>query len=119
MANPFVHAELSTTDVDKAKAFYSGLFDWKLEDMPMPQGTYTIINVGEGVGGGLTRNMMPGTPSHWMPYVGVDDIRASTAKAKELGATMMLENEDVGMGWLSIFTDPTGAMLGLWQARIG
>jgi predicted enzyme related to lactoylglutathione lyase len=31
MANPFVHVELNTTDVDKAKAFYRGLFDWKLE----------------------------------------------------------------------------------------
>ena len=49
MANPFVHVELSTTDVGKAKAFYGKLFDWKLEDIDMgPMGTYTIIKVGEG-----------------------------------------------------------------------
>ena len=30
MANPFVHVELWSEDVDKAKAFYTGLFDWKL-----------------------------------------------------------------------------------------
>jgi len=23
----------------------------------------------------------------------------------------------MGMGWLSIITDPTGAMLGLWQGK--
>ena len=34
MANPFVHVELNTTDVGKAKDFYGKLFDWKLEDMP-------------------------------------------------------------------------------------
>jgi predicted enzyme related to lactoylglutathione lyase len=34
MANPFVHVELMTSDMAKAKAFYSGLFDWKLEDIP-------------------------------------------------------------------------------------
>ena len=28
MANPFVHVELMTGDVDKAKAFYEALFDW-------------------------------------------------------------------------------------------
>ena len=35
MANPFVHVELSTTDVSKAKSFYGALFDWKLEDAEM------------------------------------------------------------------------------------
>ena len=53
MANPFVHIELMATDVAKAKAFYGKLFDWKLEDMPMPDMTYTMIKVGEGTGGGL------------------------------------------------------------------
>ena len=49
MANPFVHVELQTNDVATAKAFYSKLFDWKLEDMKMPDGeTYTMIGVGEG-----------------------------------------------------------------------
>ena len=33
MANPFVHVELNTTDVSRAKAFYGKLFDWKLEDV--------------------------------------------------------------------------------------
>ena len=32
MANPFVHVELATTDVAKAKSFYQSLFDWKLKD---------------------------------------------------------------------------------------
>jgi predicted enzyme related to lactoylglutathione lyase len=41
MANPFVHVELNTTDVDKAKEFYGQLFDWKLEDMAMVPATPT------------------------------------------------------------------------------
>ena len=56
MANPFVHVELNTTDVPKAKAFYGNLFGWKLEDLPMPGGTYTMIRVGEGTGGGITQH---------------------------------------------------------------
>ena len=31
MGNPFVHVELATTDLDKAKSFYQSLFDWKLK----------------------------------------------------------------------------------------
>ncbi len=34
MANPFVHVELLTDDTAKSKKFYSGLFNWKLEDIP-------------------------------------------------------------------------------------
>ena len=79
MANPFVHVELASTDIGKAKGFYGKLFDWKLEDMKMSDGmTYTLINVGDGVGGGMMQHPMPRAPSMWMAYVLVDDIHAAT-----------------------------------------
>jgi uncharacterized protein len=118
MANPFVHVELMSSDVGKAKSFYGKLFDWKLEDMPMGEMTYTMIKVGEGTGGGLMKNPMPGGSSTWLAYVLVDDVKAATSKAKSLGATVMKDVTDVmGMGAFSIITDPTGAMLGLWQSK--
>ncbi len=118
MPNPFVHVELSTTDVNKAKDFYGKLFDWKLEDMPMPGMTYTMIGVGEGTGGGLMQQMVPGAPSSWLAYVLVDDIGAATQKAKSLGATIVRDVTEVAdAGWLSIIVDPTGAALGLWKPK--
>ena len=118
MANPFVHVELNTTDLPKAKTFYSKLFDWQLEDMPMPNGTYTMIRVGEGTGGGMMKHPMPGAPSAWLAYVAVGDIGAATAKAKSLGATVLQDvTEVMDAGWFSIISDPTGAMLGLWKPK--
>ena len=118
MANPFVHVELNTTDVDKAKVFYTKLFAWKLEDVPMPGGSYTMISVGEGTGGGMMKQPMPGAPSMWLAYVQVDDIAAATQKAKALGATVIKDvTEVMGAGSLSIITDPTGAPLGLWKPK--
>jgi predicted enzyme related to lactoylglutathione lyase len=118
MANPFVHVELNTTDVAKAKAFYGKLFDWKMQDIPMPDFTYTMVDVGEGTGGGLMKNPMPGVPSFWLAYVLVDDINAATQKAKLLGATIVKDVTEVkDMGWLSIIMDPTGAGLGLWKPK--
>ncbi len=118
MANPFVHVELNTTDPGQAKTFYQSLFDWKMQDIPMAQGSYTMIDVGEGTGGGMMKHPMPGAPSAWLPYVLVDDIKAATQKAKSLGATVIKEvTEVMDMGWLSIITDPTGAVLGLWQPK--
>ena len=119
MANPFVHIELHTGDLAKAKAFYSSLFDWKLQDMPMPDGgSYTMINVGEGTGGGMMSTPAPGVPPHWLAYVGVDDVAAATEKARALGAAVVQDVMEVGgYGWLSILTDPTGATFALWQAQ--
>jgi predicted enzyme related to lactoylglutathione lyase len=118
MANPFVHVELNTTDVDKAKSFYSKLFSWKMEDMPMPGGSYTMINVGEGTGGGLLKHPMPGAPSMWLAYVLVDDIAASTKQAKSLGAAVKKDVTEIpGVGWFSIIEDPTGAVLALWKPK--
>lgn len=120
MANPFVHVELASTDVGKAKNFYTKLFDWKLEDVPMTDGTYTMIGVGDGTGGGMMQHPMPGAPSHWLAYVLVDDIQAATKKAAALGATVMKDVTQVmDMGSLSIIVDPTGAMLGLWMPKKG
>ena len=118
MANPFVHVELNTTDVAKAKAFYTKLFDWTMEEMPMPGGSYTMIKVGEGTGGGLMKHQMPGAPSMWLAYVLVDDIEAATRKAKSLGASVIKDvTEVMGAGWFSIIADPTGAALGLWKPK--
>ena len=119
MANPFVHVELATNDLGKAKEFYGKLFDWKLEEMPMQHGgTYTLIQVGEGTGGGMMEHPMPGAPSAWLAYVLVDDVAGATRKAQSLGATVIRDvTEIAGIGSFSIFTDPTGATLALWQPK--
>ena len=107
-----------STDVGKAQAFYGKLFDWKFEDLPMPDMTYTMIKVGEGTGGGMMKNPMPNAPSMWVPYVDVPDLAAATAKAKSLGATVHKENVEVaGRGTFSIISDPAGGMIGLWQQK--
>ena len=118
VANPFCHVELNTTDVKKAKDFYSKLFEWKLEDMPSPGGDYTMIRVGEGTGGGMMKNPIPGAPSFWLAYVLVDDIQASTKKAKSLGANVMKDVTEIpDYGSFSVLADPTGAHFALWKPK--
>lgn len=117
MANPFVHIELQTKDLARSKDFYSQLFDWKLVDAPLPDGgTYTMIDVGEGTGGGMFMNPDPAVPPQWLAYVAVDDIAASTGKARELGATVVRDITEVGgYGWFSVIVDPAGAVIALWK----
>lgn len=118
MANPFVYTELNTTDLGPSKAFYSKLFDWKLEDVPGMGMDYTFIKNGDSPIGGMMKHPMPGAPSMWLPYVGVDNINAATAKAKSLGAEIIVDVREVmGYGQMSILRDPGGATIALWQTK--
>jgi predicted enzyme related to lactoylglutathione lyase len=46
----------------------------------------------------------------------VDDLRASTDKARELGGTVIRDATPIpGMGSFSLIQDPAGAIFGLWE----
>ncbi len=117
MANPFVHIELQTSDLAKAKSFYARLFDWKLEDVKMADGeAYTLIGVGQGTGGGMVE--VKDAPPRWLAYVDVSDVAATTRKAQELGAKVVMEKSPVGdIGFMSVLVDPAGAVFALWEQR--
>jgi predicted enzyme related to lactoylglutathione lyase len=116
MPNPFAHVELSTDDVKKAKKFYSAVFAWKLNEMPAM--SYTLIDVSGGTGGGMQKKNMPEQPTAWLPYVQVDDVKATMAKVIKAGGTAVLEYQEIGdMGSIGIFADPQGAALGLWASK--
>jgi uncharacterized protein len=114
MGNPFVHVELATDDVAKAKKFYKSVFDWKLTDMP--QMGYTLLDVGKkGTGGGMTKKNMPEQPTAWLPYVEVADVAKSLAKAIKAGAHVVVDTMSIGeMGEIGVFIDPSGAGIGVW-----
>jgi len=110
----FSWSELMTTDVEGARKFYSNLFGWKTEEMPMANMKYTIVKVGEeGVGG-----MMPippqaqGSPPNWGVYVTVDDVDATAKKAKVLGGKVLVPPTDIpNVGRFAVLQDPQGAVI--------
>jgi len=116
MGNPFVHVDLAADDVPAAKKFYKAVFDWKLKDFPEMQ--WTGIDVGQGVGGGMSSKNMPGQPTAWTPYVGVADVKKTIAKAAKAGAHILVPYMDIGAtGALGIFVDPQGGVIGVWQQK--
>ncbi len=117
MANPFVHLELNTPDLAKAKEFYGKLFNWTFTDNDMgPAGIYSTFKPTDGPGGGMMS--MPGAPTQWLAYVGVDDIHAATEKARSLGAKVIRDSDEIpNIGWMSVLSDPTGAKIALFQPK--
>jgi predicted enzyme related to lactoylglutathione lyase len=115
--NAFVHTELAVDDVGAAKKFYKKLFDWKLEDAGPEMGNYTMVDVGKRMsGGGMTAKMMPNQPTAWLPYVEVDSVKKTMAKAVKAGAKAIVPFQEIGgMGAIGVFIDPQGATLGVWE----
>jgi uncharacterized protein len=116
-AGVFSWADLATTDADAAKAFYSDLFGWKLDDLELPGGgTYTMALVDGRRVGALGTVQQEGQPPAWNAYVTVEDADATAAKATELGASVFAEPFDVmEAGRMAVIADPTGAVFCIWQ----
>jgi uncharacterized protein len=114
----FSWVDLTTSDADGAKQFYGDLFGWEFEDNEMPGGggTYTMCVVD----GSYVAAIPPATdqfPPHWNTYVTVANADESSAKARDLGATIIEQPFDIGeAGRMALLIDPTGAALCLWQA---
>jgi predicted enzyme related to lactoylglutathione lyase len=117
----FCWHELATRDAGQAKAFYEGLVGWQGADTPRPGGggTYVRVSAGDDEQGGIYQMEGPqfeGVPSHWAVYVWVEDVAATTAKARELGAQVLLEPMEVPeIGHMAIFKDPTGAPFAIYH----
>lgn len=111
----FCWNELITTDVEKAKEFYTNLLGWGTEEWPgdMP---YTMFKAGENSAGGMMARTpeMGDTPPHWMSYIAVDDIDDIVSKVEGLGGKVYVPATDIpNVGRFSIIADPTGAAVGV------
>jgi len=58
-------------------------------------------------------------PSFWQVYVMVDDIAATVAHARELGAEILMPGEETPYGTLAALRDPLGALICLGHPPAG
>jgi predicted enzyme related to lactoylglutathione lyase len=115
LANPVVHLELRTTNISRARAFYTELFDWRAETLRAGGGTYLALDLPGVIRGGVVEDDRD-IPI-WCPYVEVPDIRAAVDLAERLGATVATEPREGPAGWRSVLVAPAGAEVGLWQPK--
>jgi len=106
--------ELATQDAKSALAFYEKAFGFSHDAMPMPDGTYFILKQSDKGRAGLYKAKDAMMPTQWTPYVCVDDADATSAKAKSLGATVVVPPTDIpGVGRLALFNDPQTASIAI------
>jgi hypothetical protein len=114
--NSVVHLELHTADLPGARASYARLCGWRAEQVQTPSGPYTVLGVGHHCGGGIVEC---GTErAMWLPYVQVGEIEAAAERAREMGASVLLEPREGPAGWRAVVSTRAGGEIAFWQPKV-
>jgi hypothetical protein len=114
----FCWVELATSDGAAAKKFYTSLFGWTANEIPMGpnEPPYVMLQKSGKDVGGLYQNK--NIPPNWLSYVAVESVDDSAKTARDLGANLLQEPFDVmDVGRMAVMQDAQGARVALWQAR--
>jgi predicted enzyme related to lactoylglutathione lyase len=115
-----VWADLMTTDEEKSRTFYRGLFGWEAQPgSPEFGGYFSFLRDGEQIVGAMPAQ--PGMPDFavancWGVHLRTSDAEKTAAAAAEHGGTVVAPPMPVGdLGVLALVVDPGGAQIGMWQ----
>jgi predicted enzyme related to lactoylglutathione lyase len=120
----FSWVDLSTTNLGGAIEFYGSFFGWTTEEQtPSSDDMHKYVmcfkdgQVVCGMGELPASMAENGVPPHWNSYIATNDIDAWCQKAKELGGNVQMGPFTIGQhGKMAMIQDPTGGVVGLWQA---
>ncbi len=120
----FCYMESGSIDVQSSHHFYRGLFGWGVEESPFPDGgSYTrFLMEGLPVAGFFSVDAghpdLSALPTQWWPFVSVASLKEALRHAVELGAVPFGDVVEVPGEFSAVeIHDPSGAILGLWQAE--
>jgi predicted enzyme related to lactoylglutathione lyase len=116
--NKPVWVDLSSSDPEGSRAFYSKVFGWRVEVNPDPQyGGYALAKIDGKDVAGIGPQQSPGAPTAWMLYIGTENADDLAKKVQSAGGTVVAPPFDVGeQGKMAVFQDPSGAFISAWQA---
>jgi hypothetical protein len=126
MDHTIVHFEIPATDVEKLKAFYEGLFGWKIFKVPMGGTEYWLIYtvptdekgmpLKPGVNGGMFQKQAQQEGLKPVNYITTENIDETLEKVGKLGGKILMTKQQVPtVGWVALIVDPEGNQVGLLQ----
>jgi predicted enzyme related to lactoylglutathione lyase len=112
-------ADLSTPNPEPAEEFYEELLGWTIATSEDDPSGYIHIKNGEEFIGGIppAAHRNPNIPPHWLIYILVADVDATTKKAQESGASVLLEPMTMeNVGRMAVIADPQGAPFAIFTS---
>jgi len=119
-ARRFCWLDLAATDAESAKSFYGNLFGWTSYEQVANGGSFTRLRLSNDDIGSIYQLrealLDNGIPSHWTPYVRVDNVKHTARRAALLGGTVIVDPFVVsGVARIALILDSVGAVVGLWE----
>lgn len=112
-------ADLSVSDIERSKTFYTSVLGWDYTGGGDEFGGYLNATV-DGKAVAAMAPPMEGTdePAHvWTVYLAVEDGADAQQRITEAGGSVLMPPMQVGeFGAMGFYADPTGAAFGTWQA---
>lgn len=109
--------DLSTSDPDRARAFYPALFGWEaLAPSPEFGGYWMFARDGVPVAGAMASDPQAPVRDVWSVYLSVPDAAKTLEVAAEQGGQVVVQPMAVAdLGTMAFLVDAGGAGIGLWQ----
>lgn len=109
--------DLGTPDIEGAKTFYAGLFDWEYTEQETESTPYIIAHRRGLRAAGMGSLPDVEMPTVWTTYLAVDDIDITAERIQDADGTLLMDPLNVrGSGRMTMGADPTGAVFGVWEA---
>ena len=109
--------DLSTSDPERSRAFYSELLGWQAEEPSEEFGGYFMFTrEGAPMAGGMPRAEGTPGPDAWTVYLATDDVAKTLELAAANGGQVLVDAMPVAdLGTMALMTDAGGAVVGAWQ----
>jgi uncharacterized protein len=109
--------QVASDKPDEAKRFFAELFGWRFVADPEENGRYDLVGYPntDGFAGGIFHTLAE-TPNHAIFAVVVEDVRATVAKAEELGGKVVVAPTATSNGLVSAeLLDSSGNLFGVFS----
>jgi predicted enzyme related to lactoylglutathione lyase len=113
-----IHFEIPVDEPERAIRFYTEVFGWKIEKMPVSQVEYWTVNAGDvkepGINGAI---MTRGQDECIVDVISVADIDEYIKKIRSRGGLILRSKTAIpGVGYMAYFGDTEGNKLGIFCA---
>ena len=109
--------QLNTSDPDRATAFYTEVFGWRIEPVGTDDQPYWGIQNGAALNGGMMPLPTQAARSHWLVYFTSVDLDAAAETVEDLGGQVVVPPVPIPSGRIAVALDPKGATFAMFEGR--
>ena len=119
--NPIQWVEISTTDIERAKAFYAKVFNLEFQYIEMPDSKMYMFGEADKVGSSgclVQSSANKPSPDGTVVYFVCEDVGVEASRVEEAGGQLTVPKTDIGeFGFFAQCIDTEGNRIGMHSQK--